>query len=285
MGEPAHHKRRRTDALFRLQPRRRAGGHRHLALPPVEERRLEQGREPGFQRQHLRQREVSLSRCGRTLYFLSDGWQGFGGYDIYFTNLADVHGNRPTNLGLPINTEDDEICFGVSADGRYGYFSGRTADSRSSDVLMFELYPAARPEAMRRCRMKVNSPSGSRDTVFMLSEKTPSVVTVADEGMLPVILCRRAQQMPAAVTLNDTLVPLAVTFMTGSRLTVEGESVVDALAAWLVQHPRVHLAIECPKYTEAKMVYDQLKNKGLRSERLEYRFGSEYTRPQIRRTQ
>ena len=110
-------------------------------------------------------------------------------------------------------------------------------------------------------------------------------MVVADEGMLPAILCRTAQKMPAAVTLNDTLVPLAVTFLTGSRLTPEGEQVTDALAAWLIENPRVHLAIECPKYTDAKSVFDRLKKKGLRAERFDVRGGTEYQHPQIRRLQ
>ncbi|MBR4505607.1 MAG: PD40 domain-containing protein [Bacteroidales bacterium] len=220
---------------------------------------------------------------GHTLYFLSDGWQGFGGYDVYFCNLNDTYGNRPTNLGLPINTEGDEISFGVTADGRQGYFAGRTETSRSSDILMFDLYPAARPEPMTMRRMKVTGNNGVRDTVLVLAEKNLSTVTVAEGGMLPAIYCRTAYKMPTTVTLNDTLAPLAVTFLSGSRLTPEGELVTDALAAWLIENPRVHLAIECPKYTDAKTVYDRLKKKGLRAERFDVRGGSEYSQPQIRR--
>ncbi len=224
-----------------------------------------------------------IAADGHTLYFLSDRWQGFGGYDVYFVDLRDTYGNRPTNLGLPINTEGDEISFGVTADGRHGYFAGRVGSSRSADILMFDLYPAARPEAMRMRSMKVESPRGLRDTVLVLSEQYNNVVVVDDEAMLPAIVCRKAQQMPAAVVLNDSLMPLAVTFLTGSRLSPESEQVTDALAAWLVQHPRVHLAVECPKYTEAKMVYDRLKSKGLRPERLTFRGGTDIPQPQIRR--
>lgn len=224
-----------------------------------------------------------IAADGHTLYFLSDRWQGFGGYDVYFVDLRDTYGNRPTNLGLPINTEGDEISFGVTADGRHGYFAGRVGSSRSADILMFDLYPAARPEAMRMRSMKVESPRGLRDTMLVLSEQYNNVVVVDDEAMLPAIVCRKAQQMPAAVVLNDSLMPLAVTFLTGSRLSPESEQVTDALAAWLVQHPRVHLAVECPKYTEAKMVYDRLKSKGLRSERLTFRGGTDILQPQIRR--
>ena len=73
----------------------------------------------------------------RTLFFASNGWQGFGGYDMYFIQL-ESGAIRPTNLGMPINGEADEAGFGVTADGRYGYFANK-------DIFLFELYPDARP--------------------------------------------------------------------------------------------------------------------------------------------
>lgn len=75
---------------------------------------------------------------GHTLFFSSNGWQGFGGYDMYFIDL-DCGAIRPTNLGMPINGEQDEAGFGVTADGRQGYFANK-------DIFLFELYPDARPQ-------------------------------------------------------------------------------------------------------------------------------------------
>ena len=225
-----------------------------------------------------------IAADGHTMYFLSNGWQGFGGYDIYFVNLNDPYGNRPTNLGLPINTEDDEMSFGVSADGRTAYFSGHTAESRSTDILAFDLYPAARPDAMCMHSLTVSSDRRTHDTVLMLAEQGNNIVTLSDEGTLPAILCAKARQMPARVTLNDSVMPLPVSVITGSRLTDEGEQVTDALAQWLTAHTRVHIAIECPKQTDAKAVYDRLRKKGLRPDRLSFRGGTDIKHPQIRLT-
>ncbi len=222
-----------------------------------------------------------LAADGHTLYFLSDGWQSFGGYDIFFCNLNDTYGNRPTNLGLPINTEEDEVSFGVSADGKRAYFAGRIGESRSSDILMFDLYPAARPEAMRLQRITVRHGVRSRDTVIMLAEQNTNVVTLCDEGSLPTIVCGKARQTMSSVTLNDSVAPLAVSFLTGSRLTNEGEMVADALAEWLLEHPRVYIAVGCPKYTDAKAVVERLKSKGLRAGRVTVESGTHITRPQI----
>ena len=216
-----------------------------------------------------------LAADGRTLYFLSDGWQGFGGYDVYFANLSDLYGNRPTNLGLPINTEADELSFGVSADGRKAYFSGRLEGSRSSDILMFDLYPAARPEPMRLCRMKMLTAKGERDTTMMLSEQYVNVVTLADEGLLPAIRCGKARDLDGKkVAMNDSIAALDLLDM----------QVVDALAAWLLEHPRVHLSVECPKQADAQAALARLRGKGLRAERLTARGGTDIPASRIKLT-
>ena len=215
-----------------------------------------------------------LAADGRTLYFLSDGWQGFGGYDVYFANLNDPYGNRPTNMGLPVNGEDDAISFGVTADGRQAYFATKAEGARSSDVFLFDLYPAARPEAMRRCSATMATPSGLRDTLLMLSDQYTNVVTFQAEGLLPVIRCGKARELDRCrVALSDSL----------SALDLANTQVVDALYDWLVDHPRVHIAIECPQRADAQAVYDRLRQKGLRAERLSCRGGTDITSPQIRR--
>lgn len=224
-----------------------------------------------------------LAADGRTLYFLSDGWQGFGGYDVYFSNLADPYGNRPTNLGLPINTDADEVSFGVTADGRRAYFGGRMEGSRSADILVFDLYPAARPEPMALRNVKVASPRGTTDTLLVLSEQYSSVLVLADSLSLPSIRCGRARDIGPAVSLNDTLVPLQASMLPGSRLDPDGELVVDALAQWLTAHPRVHIAVESPRSTDARAVVERLRAKGIRPDRLTYRGGTDIPCLRIRR--
>jgi len=61
---------------------------------------------------------------GKTLYFSSDGWIGLGGYDIFYSRM-NYNGiwSKPTNLGYPINSPDDEVGFFVSTDGTKGFFA------------------------------------------------------------------------------------------------------------------------------------------------------------------
>lgn len=213
-----------------------------------------------------------LHADGHTLYFVSDGWQGFGGYDVYF---IDLNGDSyPTNLGLPINSEDDNLSFGVTTDGLHAYFPGRVASSRSKDILYFDLYPAARPESMRLCNIKMNTPEGDRDTLLMLSEKSTHVVTFDVKGFLPTIQCGKARELDRHyVPVNDSV----------SYMDLGNTQVLDALASWLIEHPRIHVSLECPKTDDAKTAYEYLtREKKLRAERLSYRGGTAIETKQIR---
>ena len=139
---------------------------------------------------------------------------------------------------------------------------------------MFDLYPAARPEPMRLCHLKIKSPAGTRDTMMMLSEQYSQVVTIDAEGMLPAILQGKARMLDGTtVTLNDSVAALDLT----------DNGVLDALAAWLVAHPRVHLSVESPRREEARAACDRLRQKGLRADRLTVRAGTEISHSGIRR--
>ena len=86
----------------------------------------------------------------RTLYFSSNGHPGMGGYDIYYVKLND-NNEKPEvkNIGYPINTENDEMGFIVSIDGKYGYFSSNNIKNESiggMDFYYFPLYNEAKPE-------------------------------------------------------------------------------------------------------------------------------------------
>lgn len=101
-----------------------------------------------------------LHSDSKTLYFSSsdrydeklaqtfNGHMGLGGFDIFFARMDD-NGNWsiPKNLGSPINTENSEIGFFVSTDGRTGYFTSNNLNGdKSWDIYYFDLYSEARPQ-------------------------------------------------------------------------------------------------------------------------------------------
>ena len=238
-----------------------------------------------------------LAADGHTLYFLSDGWQGFGGFDVFFDDLGTS--SRPINLGKPINTEADEESFGVSPDGYQAYTTGRLADSRSSDILDFELYPAARPEPMwlwrtqatdtagrpLRATLKMHGRSTYRsvgDSLYvMLSELNDNVLTITSDGFMPCIFRLKAKDVVRRrVGEGVSLLPMAGD--AEQHLDLSDSTVVNALALWLIDNPRVRIAVECPTKAEAERAYAILRLNGIRPDRMTRRGGTDIKQRQIR---
>jgi tetratricopeptide (TPR) repeat protein len=67
----------------------------------------------------------SISPDGTTLYFSSDGHTSVGGYDIFKAEFNEEKQRFMSvrNLGMPINTPDDDMNLRMSENGRHGYLS------------------------------------------------------------------------------------------------------------------------------------------------------------------
>lgn len=83
----------------------------------------------------------------QTLYFTSNGWQGYGENDLFFVRRS--YGNtwtKPKNLGYPINTINDEGTLFIAADGVTAYYASDRSDSKGSlDIYSFQLRKDIRP--------------------------------------------------------------------------------------------------------------------------------------------
>ncbi len=66
--------------------------------------------------------QPSLSADGRELYFVSERAGGFGGYDIWYSQLTDKGWSKATNLGPEVNTPQDEISPYIHVNNRELYF-------------------------------------------------------------------------------------------------------------------------------------------------------------------
>ena len=64
-----------------------------------------------------------LSDDGLTLYFASDGHQGMGGLDLFFTKLYDGVYSKPMNFGHTLNSSADDFGYIVDEKTNSGYFS------------------------------------------------------------------------------------------------------------------------------------------------------------------
>ncbi len=80
--------------------------------------------------------EMFPSQFKETLYFASNGFTGFGGYDIYST---DVSGKLPgiANLGIGMNSSKDDFAAVFNADGETGYLSSNREGDHGYDMIYY----------------------------------------------------------------------------------------------------------------------------------------------------
>lgn len=82
-----------------------------------------------------------LAQDGRTLYFSSDGYNGYGGTDIYVTFKLDDTWKKwstPENLGPGINKDGNEEYFSIPTSGQNLYFT-RGEKGEDTDIFSFKV--------------------------------------------------------------------------------------------------------------------------------------------------
>lgn len=91
-----------------------------------------------------------LAADGRTLYFSSLGYSGYGSADMYVSRRLDeswVRWSEPKNLGKPFNSPDWDASYTLDAAGNYAYFvSYKNTNNQSADIFRAKLPQKARPE-------------------------------------------------------------------------------------------------------------------------------------------
>lgn len=60
---------------------------------------------------------------GITMFFSSQGHTSIGGYDIMFSVQRDGEWQEPKNMGIPLNTTEDDRYYVINAKGDKGFFS------------------------------------------------------------------------------------------------------------------------------------------------------------------
>lgn len=83
----------------------------------------------------------------QTLYFTSNGHQGYGGDDLFLVRKGPKGiWSKPNNLGYPINTIENEGSLVIAADGRTAYYASDRSDTRGGlDLYTFTLRSDVQP--------------------------------------------------------------------------------------------------------------------------------------------
>lgn len=74
------------------------------------------------------------------LFFASNGWNGLGGLDIFFTKIDDINPNNPINIGIPINSEKDDFGLILNKEKTEGYFSSARQNGIGKDDIYRVLF-------------------------------------------------------------------------------------------------------------------------------------------------
>lgn len=107
---------------------------------------------------------------GQTLYFMSNGHPGMGGFDLYLSRRQpDGKWGEPQNLGYPINTEGNEGALSVSLDGKTAYFAtdilmkkegvssfDNPQGKGTTDIYSFEMPVRNRPQPVTYVKARVS---------------------------------------------------------------------------------------------------------------------------------
>jgi OOP family OmpA-OmpF porin len=75
---------------------------------------------------------------GRSLFFASNGREGFGGYDIYRSERESGQWTTPVNFGFPVNNHEDQFSLFITADGQHGFYS-HEENERTNSSKIFEI--------------------------------------------------------------------------------------------------------------------------------------------------
>jgi tetratricopeptide (TPR) repeat protein len=79
---------------------------------------------------------------GKTLFFASQGHTSMGGFDIFMTSQGDPSQpwSKPSNIGYPLNTFDDDLYFTLAANAKTGFISSlRKGGFGELDIYHFTL--------------------------------------------------------------------------------------------------------------------------------------------------
>jgi outer membrane protein OmpA-like peptidoglycan-associated protein len=74
------------------------------------------------------------------LYFSSNGHEGLGGLDIYETRIKDGNPGRVYNMGLPVNSKEDDFSLYLQENMKSGYLSSnRKSGGLDDDIYRIEI--------------------------------------------------------------------------------------------------------------------------------------------------
>jgi hypothetical protein len=82
-----------------------------------------------------------ISADGKTMYFSSEGFNSMGGFDIFKSTFDTVNNvwKEPVNMGYPLNSPYDELCFSTTLNEEFGYTS-KISEEGAGDYDIYKVF-------------------------------------------------------------------------------------------------------------------------------------------------
>lgn len=206
-----------------------------------------------------------LSLDGSVLYFSSNSLNSIGGFDIFSAKFNEKSNNwiMPENLGIPINSADDDVYFKLNNEGFYGYFASTRPESLGQRDI-FSVY-FNKPKIFANKQNKVSN---------ILSSDTSKIVTFQEKQKATIkeISGESTKYVPM---LQVEIGPLYYDDPY-NLLTEKNISLLNRVASLLVDNSILNLVLTCASATDenakveayldlkrAEQVRDYLFNKGV----------------------
>lgn len=114
---------------------------------------------------------------GKGIYFCSRGHANLGGFDLFYSKWSPGHNyfSRPSNLGYPINTPEDNITISFGASGKFAYVSAiRDEGLGDLDIYKIILDTARHTQALIRLSIEnINKGHNYKHDTLYISDNVP----------------------------------------------------------------------------------------------------------------
>lgn len=90
-----------------------------------------------------------------SFYFSSNGWKGFGDFDLFYIDLSDIKMKKPMNIGRYINSEQSESDIVLSKDGKTAFCVLFDSISNNYNLVSYELPPYCRAPEIHLMKLKI----------------------------------------------------------------------------------------------------------------------------------
>ncbi|MFN0213004.1 MAG: OmpA family protein [Saprospiraceae bacterium] len=147
-----------------------------------------------------------LAADGATLFFSSNRIEGLGGFDIFKTvfDTKKRSWKAPANLGIPINSPDDDVYFCLAQDGRSAFFASDRLGGLGQRDLYIAYFKEGQPEQ--------NSEATS--ALFSQADPNAGLATEIPEIVIPTLAYSADKDvlMPENLKVVDNVAEIARQF-------------------------------------------------------------------------